>query len=59
MGGDGGGGRLHRFRGHRLAWGGDVAGEQVVGGQAVGNSAGSGWGLPSHVWGQNDGDVAP
>ena len=54
------GGRLRRFRGYQLAWGGDVAGEQVVGGgQAVGNGAGSGWGLPSRVRGRNDGDVAP
>ena len=54
------GGRLRRFRGYRLAWGGDVASEWVVGGgQAVGNGAGSGWGLPSRLWGRNDGDVAP
>ena len=37
-----------------------MAGEQVVGGgQAVGNGAGSGWGLSSRIWGRNDGDVAP
>lgn len=54
------GGRLRRFRGYRLAWGGDVASEWMVGGgQVVGNGAGSGWGLPSRVGGRNDGDVAP
>jgi len=35
-----------------LGWGGDVARERVVGGgQAMGNGTGSGWGLPSRVWG--------
>jgi len=35
-----------------LGWGGDVAREWVVGGgQAMGNGAGCGWGLPSRVWG--------
>jgi len=35
-----------------------VAGEQEVGGgQVVGNSVGSGWGLPSCIRGQNNSDV--
>ena len=54
------GGRLCRFRGYRLAWGGAVASQWVVGGgQAVGNGTGSGWGLPSCLWGRNNGDMAP
>jgi hypothetical protein len=43
---------LRRFAAIGLRWGGDVAREWVVGGgQAMGNGARSGWGLPSHVWG--------
>ena len=35
-----------------LGWGSDMAREQVVGGgQVMGNGTGSGWGLPSCVWG--------
>jgi len=49
-------GRLHWFRGYRLEWGSDMAsergGECMSGGQVVGNSAGSRWGLPSHVYKQ-------
>lgn len=30
----------------------------VGGGQVVGNGAESRWGLPSHIWGRNDSDMA-
>jgi len=53
-------GRVCRFHGYRLGWGADVATKWAVGGgQAVRNSVEGGWGLPSHILGRNDSDVAP